>query len=130
MTIAGPENEEARAWYTANQMPVIAYSSLGRGFFSGRFRSDDEAAARRVLDPVAQKGYLSEDNLRRLAAVEQLARESGLKVPQVATQFILSSPMNVFAAASMGGLDRIIENVEAAASPMSAEDWQKLNSIQ
>jgi aryl-alcohol dehydrogenase-like predicted oxidoreductase len=36
VTVSGPEGEEARAWYADNQMPVFAYSSLARGFFSGR----------------------------------------------------------------------------------------------
>ena len=129
VTISGPENEEARAWYTKNQMPVIAYSSLGRGFFSGRFHSFDYDQARQVLDMPGQKGYLSEDNMRRLAKVEEIAASSGLKIPQVAMQFILNSPMNVFAAVSTGGLNRIIENVEAAVSPMDPSLWEELNSI-
>ena len=57
ITISGPENEAARAWYRENQMPVIAYSSLGRGFFSGRFRAYDYENARRILDTFAQQGY-------------------------------------------------------------------------
>ena len=129
VTISGPENEAARAWYIENQMPVIAYSSLGRGFFSGRFKSFDYDKARQILDGPGQKGYLSEDNMRRLAKVEEIAKESGLKVPQVAMQFILNSPMNVFAAVSTGGLDRILENVEAACAPMDPVLWKELDSI-
>ncbi len=129
VTISGPENEEARAWYTENQMPVLAYSSLGRGFFSGRFRSFDEQGAQKVLDGPAQKGYLSDDNMKRLAAVEALAEKEGLTVPQVAMQFILGSPMHVFPIASMGRLDRIKENVEAVVRPMDASAWKALYSI-
>lgn len=33
VTISGPQNEKARAWYEKNQMPVFAYSSLARGLF-------------------------------------------------------------------------------------------------
>lgn len=32
VTLSGPEHAEDRAWYADNQMPVIAYSALGRGF--------------------------------------------------------------------------------------------------
>ena len=35
VTISGPSNAEARAWYRDNQIPVLAYSSLGRGMFAG-----------------------------------------------------------------------------------------------
>ena len=130
VTISGPENEGARDWYTQNQMPVIAYSSLGRGFFSGRFHSFDYDKARQILDMPGQKGYLSEDNMRRLAKAEEIAATSGLKIPQIAMQFILNSPMNVFAAVSTNGLNRIIENVEAAVTPVDPELWKELDQIQ
>ena len=127
VTISGPENEEARAWYTQNQMPVIAYSSLGRGFFSGKFKSFDYEKARTILDPPGQKGYLSEDNMRRLEAAERISEKTGLSVPQVAMQYILNSPMRVFAAVSTSGLARILENVDAAVRPMQPEDWKELD---
>ena len=127
--ISGPENAKARAWYTENQMPVIAYSSLGRGFFSGKFKSFDYDKARTILDPPGQKGYLCEDNMRRLKEAERIAEEKGLTVPQVAMQYILNSPMNVFAAVSTGSLGRILENVDAAVRPMDAEDYKRLDQI-
>lgn len=130
VTIAGPENAEARAWYTANQMPVIAYSSLGRGFMSGKFRSFDYDAAKKVLDPFATKGYLSEDNMRRLAAAERYAAEHALSVPQTAMRFVLSSDMNVFAAATMSGFRRVLENVIAANERMQPEEWKALDAIE
>ena len=64
VSIAGPEHREDREWYAATHMPVVAYSSLGRGFFSDKFRSDDPEGARRVLDSYAQKGYLYPENLQ------------------------------------------------------------------
>ncbi len=36
VTISGPDQAAARAWYAQERMPVFAYSSLGRGLFSGR----------------------------------------------------------------------------------------------
>ena len=129
VTVSGPENREARKWYAENRMPLIAYSSLGRGFFSGRFRSFDYEGAEKALDSVAVKGYLSEDNMRRLKAAEDYAEAHGISVPQTAMRFILSSPMNVFAAATMSGFMRMQENTEAAAEFMSREDWEKFDSI-
>ena len=129
VTISGPENRQEREWYRETGMPVIAYSSLGRGFLSGRFASFDWEGARRVLDPFAQKGFLSEDNMLRLQKAEELAKESGFTVPQIAVQFVLSSPMNTFAAASMSGLDRIAENAAAAAGKMPRETWEMLDAI-
>lgn len=36
-------DKAACSWYAENQMPVIAYSSLGRGLFSGKFSAEDSA---------------------------------------------------------------------------------------
>ena len=83
-----------------------------------------------ILDMPGQKGYLSEDNMRRLAKAEEIAATSGLKIPQIAMQFILNSPMHVFAAVSTNGLTRIIENVEAAVTPIDPELWKELDQIQ
>lgn len=129
VTISGPENVEAQNWYQREQMPVIAYSSLGRGFFSGKFKSFKYEGARVVLDSVAQKGYLSEDNMERLQKAEEIAEIQNLKVPQIAMQYVLNSPMRMFAIASMTKFERIYENVQAACIPMKQEVWDKLHFV-
>lgn len=128
ITISGPENVEAREWYARNQMPVIAYSSLGRGFFSGRFTSGDYEGAKKVMDGNAQKGYLCESNMKRLAVAEEMAKRDGCSVPQVAMRYIFSTPMNVFAVVSSQSVGRMRENVEAANMPLGTEDVKKLES--
>ena len=75
MTISGPSNAEARAWYRDNQIPVLAYSSLGRGMFAGLVKSNDMEGAKKILDPNAVKGYCYPENFERLARAEQLAKE-------------------------------------------------------
>ena len=67
--------------------------------------------------------------MRRLAAAEVYASAHDISVPQTAMRFILSSPMNVFAAASMSSFTRMQENTEAAAERMSAADWEKFDNI-
>ncbi|MBR2824596.1 MAG: aldo/keto reductase [Clostridia bacterium] len=122
VSLSGPENRDARAWYAENQMPVIAYSSLGRGFFSGRFRSDDPEAAGRVLDPYARKGYLYPINLERLRRAETLADREGCAVSEIAMRYVFSSPMNVFAVVSTKSADRLRMNIRAAGMPLTGED--------
>ena len=128
VTISGLENEEARQWYAKNQMPVLAYSSLGRGFFSGKFKSGDYIAAKKVLDGPAQKGYLYEENMRRLRNAEELAERDGCSVTQVALRYVFSNPMNIFAIASTTDPARLSENIQAALTPFSAEDVRFLES--
>ncbi len=122
VTISGPENEAARNWYRENQMPVIAYSSLGRGFFSGRFKAYDYEKARKVLDTFAQQGYLHEENMARLARAEELARQYGVTVPEIAMRYVFGSGMNVFAVVSTTSPERLRMNLQAAARPLNARD--------
>ena len=128
VTISGPEHVAARQWYAENQMPVIAYSSLGRGFFSGRFASGDYETAKKVMDPFAQKGYLHECNMRHLKAAERIAEREGVTVAQVAMAYIFHSPMNVFAVVSSKNPERIVENVAASRILLSEEDMASLEA--
>lgn len=129
VTLSGPENREARAWYTRNGMPVIAYSSLGRGFFSGRFRSGDWEGARAVLDAYAQLGYLYPENMDRLARAEKLAERDGCSVPEIAMRYVFGSDMNVFAVVSTSSPERLQMNLRAAANPLSAGDVAYLEGM-
>ncbi len=122
VSIAGPENQKAREWYAAEQMPVIAYSSLGRGFFSGKFKSGDYEEAKKVLDGPAQKGYLCAENMERLKRAEELAERDGSTVPRVAMQYVFASDMNMFAIVSTTNPSRMRENISAAAHPLTAAD--------
>ena len=126
VTISGQVNTRTRQWYTETQMPVIAYSSLGRGFFSGRFRSGDYEAAKKVLDPFAQKGYLHECNMRHLQAAEEIAAREGVSVAQVAMAYLFHSPMHVFAVVSSMNPARIRENVMASVIALSEDDVKRL----
>ena len=126
VTLSGPENEGDRAWYRENQMPVIAYSSLGRGFFSGRFRSGDYENARRVLDPYAQRGYLYEENMARLKRCEALAKRYGVTVPEIAMRYVFGSGMNLFAVVSTSSAERLKMNLRAADEPLSGEEIRYL----
>ena len=101
VTATGRAMAPARAWYRETQMPLLAYSSLGRGFFSGLFRSSDLEGAKKVLDEVAQRGYLCDANLKRLARAEEIAAAHGVHVATVAMAYLLTDPMNTLAVVSM-----------------------------
>ena len=101
VTATGAANDPARAWYRETQMPLLAYSSLGRGFFSGAFKASDLDGAKKVLDEVAQRGYLCDANLKRLACAEEIAARHGVHVATVAMAYLLTDPMNTLAVVSM-----------------------------
>lgn len=113
VTISGPENEPARQWYRESQMPVIAYSSLGRGLFSGKLKSADCDHADQILDATAMKGYGYPENFERLRRCERLASLKGATVPQIAMAWIFKQNMNTLAVVSTSKPERMQENIDA-----------------
>lgn len=113
ITISGPSNKEARIWYKEHQIPVIAYSSLGRGLFSGRIRSDEFHKAAEVLDEVAMKGYGYPDNFERLRRCEELAQKKHCTVSQIAMAWIYNQEVDTFAVVSTSSAKRMGDNIEA-----------------
>ena len=122
VTVSGPEHRKDRDWYARSGMPLIAYSSLGRGFFSGRFRSDDPEGAARVLDDYAKTGYLYPENLNRLRKAETLAEKYGVSVPEIAMRYVFSGGMNVYAVVSTVKPERLDSSIRAASEPLTPEE--------
>ena len=127
VTLAGPEEEDARAWYQANQMPVFAYSSIARGFFSGRVKSSEPEKSAEILDYPAQHAYAHPANFQRLARVEQLAAEKGVSVPQVAIAYILDSPLNVFPLVASYTESEMLDNLRAFEVKLTPQEWAWLD---
>lgn len=127
VTISGPSNKEAREWYRAQKMPVIAYSSLGRGFFSGRVKSDRPESAKEVLDDVAQLGYVCDDNFKRLSRAEQLAAEKGASVPEIAMAWLMNQPLDVYAVVSSSNAARMQSNIRASELELTENECKWLD---
>ena len=113
VTVTGTAMEAARAWYRETRMPLLAYSSLGRGFFSGAFKAFDREGAEKALDEFAQTGFLCDDNMKRLARAEEIAAKHGVSVATVAMAYLLTDPMNTLAVVSTSRPERIRENLKA-----------------
>lgn len=125
VTISGKRNADARDWYKQNRMPVIAYSSLGRGLFSGRLKSGEEAE--NILDGAALKGYGYEENYERLRRCEIMAAEKGVKIPQIAMAWLFNQPLNTFAVVSTSSEARMKENIAALNIILTEDECQWLN---
>lgn len=127
VTIAGPENKEAREWYAENNIPVFAYSSLARGFFSGAFRSSEPEKAKEILDEPGYIGYFCENNLKRLARCEELAEKKGITVAQAAMAWIYNQKFEVFALSSPVTAEQLKANIEALEIELTEEEVKWLN---
>lgn len=127
ITISGPSNRNARKWYADTQMTVIAYSSLGRGFFSGRLKGNEEEHAAEILDDVAMRGYACPENFERLRRCEKIAKQKGCTVPQIAMAWIYGQPINAFAIVSTTKASRMQENIDALQIHLTEDELKYLD---
>jgi predicted dehydrogenase/aryl-alcohol dehydrogenase-like predicted oxidoreductase len=80
----------SRAWFEKTQMPLFAWSSLGRGFFA--VGDPNYTADQSLVDC-----WYSEDNFRRLERAKELGVKKGVEPVVVAMAYVLSQPFPTFA---------------------------------
>lgn len=113
VTVSGPENRTEREWYEKTGMPVLAYSSMARGLFSGRISREQCRERPTEVDPVCLKAYCGDENFTRLERAGELAGRKGVTVPQIAMAFILSGDMNVFPIIGAANREEMESSVQA-----------------
>ena len=108
----------------------VAYSPLGRGFLTGRYRSLDDFAPDdwRRNNPRFQ-GENFKKNLDLVAKVEQLAKEKGCTPAQLALAWLLSRGDNVIPIPGSTRIERVEENAGAAGVVLSTDDVRALDAI-
>ena len=125
VSLSGPEHKADRAWHVERQMPVFAYSSLGRGLFSGRITRDNY---RDVADSACQRAYCHEVNFQRLDRATEMARQKGISVAQLALAYVLNSPMATFALVGAANRQEIEQCVAAQNIKLSEAELAWLES--
>lgn len=127
VTLTGDDNQEARQWYIENEIAVFAYSSLGRGLFSGKVRSDEIEKAKEMMESGAAHAYCQPENFERLARAEKLAFERNATVSQVALAWLLRQKVNTFPIVSASTVERIAENIGALDINLTEKEAMWLN---
>lgn len=122
------DNKEAITWYAKSHMPVLAYSCLGRGLFSGKVRSKHIKADKEKIDQYAIYGYWCEENIQRLERVETMARKKGATVAQIAMAYIINSRMCAFPIVRLSTKKRIYEAAEACNINLSEDEIKWIES--
>lgn len=125
VTITGAKQKGERDWYRASGMPVVAYSSLGRGIFSGKV--EDDISAKAALDHFAYLGYGHEKNYERTRRCKQLAKQKGVSAAQIALSWVFHSGINVFAVVGSSSVQRIEENIHSMQVELSEKEYIWLN---
>jgi aryl-alcohol dehydrogenase-like predicted oxidoreductase len=108
----------------------VAYSPLGRGFLTGRFKSVADLAADdwRRNNPRFQ-GENFQRNLDLVATVEGLAAEKGCTPAQLALAWLLSRGEDVIPIPGSTRIERVAENAGAAQVALSPGEIRALDAL-
>ncbi len=129
LSISGDEGAEAREWYAKTEMPLMIWSPLASGFFSGKFRRDNlHTFGAREWDEVVVRTYAKEANFQRLERTETLANEKGVTAAHVALAFVMNQTMNMFSIVGPHSAAKFKANIEAADIRLTTQemDWLDL----
>jgi aryl-alcohol dehydrogenase-like predicted oxidoreductase len=122
---------EAEILPTCRELGIgfVAYSPLGRGFLSGRFKRPedlDEGDFRRTGPRFT--GDALEQNLRLVAKVEELAAEKGCTPGQLALAWVLARGEDVVPIPGTKRRTYLEENVAAAEVELTPQDLERIDA--
>jgi aryl-alcohol dehydrogenase-like predicted oxidoreductase len=108
----------------------VAYSPLGRGFLTGRFRSIDDLAPDdwRRNNPRFQ-GANFQKNLDLVERVEALARKKGCTPAQLAIAWLLARGKDIVPIPGSTRPERVEENAAAVVIKLSADEVAALDAV-
>lgn len=127
IAISGDKNKDAREWFEKNHILVFNYSSFGRGFMSGKYRTDMTQPITEVLPSWTCEEYVCEDNMERLRRAETLAKEKNATVSQINLAWILQQPFVCCPVFSPSGIAHIAENLEGLKITLTEKEIYWLN---
>ncbi|HUB33012.1 MAG TPA: aldo/keto reductase [Bryobacteraceae bacterium] len=106
----------------------VAYSPLGRGFLTGRFRTPDDLAQDdwRRRHPRFE-GENFQRNLRLAEAVKQMAGETGCTPAQLALAWVLAQGKDIVPIPGTKRVQYLEDNLGALAVHLSAEQLRRLD---
>lgn len=113
VALSGHAQAEYRQWLGETGTPVFCYSSLARGYLSGKFRTDGVKPMEECIWEGTIKEYDAPENRARLARAERLADKKGCAVSTVCLAWLLHQPMELFPIITPSGRAHIQENVAA-----------------
>jgi aryl-alcohol dehydrogenase-like predicted oxidoreductase len=124
-----PEGELLGLCRSSN-IGFVAYSPLGRGFLTGRFRSvaDLDPNDWRRTNPRFQEENLQR-NLRLVDAIELLARRKHCTAAQVALAWLLSRGGDIVPIPGSTRIERIEENIASIAVSLTPDEVSTLDPL-
>ena len=124
VSIAG--DAAAQDWYASTRMPIFAWSSQARGFFSGRYSPALTEGATQDAQNVIRT-YYSDDNWERYARTDALAKEKGRSLSQIALAWVLHQPLEVFALIGPATVSELDDSLGALDLELTPDEVTWLN---
>ncbi|MCW2242364.1 aldo/keto reductase [Azospirillum canadense] len=114
-------DDDSVDWLRHTQIPLFAWSSQARGFFT------DRAGRDKFDDPVMAKCWYSETNFQRRDRVHALAAKLGVTPAQVALACLLVQPHPIFPIIGPATLAELRDSLGALRTRLTPEDavWLK-----
>jgi predicted dehydrogenase/aryl-alcohol dehydrogenase-like predicted oxidoreductase len=112
---------ESRNWLEARQMPLLAWSSQARGFFTER------ASPTKTSDKDLVRCWYSEDNFKRRKRAIELAEANGVLPINIALAFVLAQPFPVFALFGPRTLEETRTSLPGLDVELTPEELKYLN---
>jgi aryl-alcohol dehydrogenase-like predicted oxidoreductase len=105
---------------------VITYYSLASGFLTGKYRTKADTEGRARGEDVAH--YLDDKGLRILAALDEVAAQTGAKPAEIALAWLMAKPAVTAPIASATSLAQLASLTKAASLSLSAEQVSALDT--
>ena len=120
---------EGEQWHAATGIPLLSWSSLARGFFTGRYteairggESPDDFSARMI------EVYGTEDNRERLRRAKELGEDLGGYTPvQIALAWLLHKPFPVIPVVGPHSCEELRSCADALSIHLTASQRRWLN---
>jgi len=123
VTLAG--DPEALDWYERTRMPIFAWSSQARGFFSGRYTAGMTGETMDQQNVI--RTYFSDENWERYRRAESLAGEKGCNLRQIALAWVLHQPLELYALIGPATVEELDDCLGALDVSLTEEELLWLN---
>lgn len=111
----------SRQWLRETQLPLFAWSSQARGFFT------EHAGRERLEDAEMVRCWYAEDNFQRRERTLTLAKEKRVSAPAIAAAYVLAQPFPLFALIGPRKIAETADSLECLRVNLTEAECQWLN---
>ena len=110
---------------------IVPFMPLATGLLTGRYRKDnlDKVSGRTVEEEIFKETYLTDKNLSIVEQLNEIAKEKGITLPQLAIAWLLSHDQVCSVIAGVTKMNQLEDNAEASQVELTPEELDKIDSI-